>query len=207
MPIMVVASAITSLVRPFMPSAANTGFQLVGPPSIAKSTLLFLAQSVTRSPTDPAGMPSSITLSQFLSDPLRRTDPFHDHFLPIDDVALERFAGSTAKQKQSVTAFADQLLTGRLSDDVTVAHRFAFALAGNSSLAEQRSSVATPANCRIPTIRIDPPREYGVSDKLPEGVGNSSDFADALKRGAAENFGHVRNRMIKRLLHENPATV
>jgi len=198
-----------SLLR-FTNRADNFGFELSGDAGRGKTTLQLLMASAA----GPAIGDASTTYWRSLNTTMNALETvmplYADMPLILDEAGLVHGAGKGDTRGQAMREMAFRLAAGavkhRLGEPTGPRSRLVFVLSTNRPIA----SLLGPAHAaeneaiadRLITLPLLTDRPFGIFDHCPPAYASTGAFADALKQGASEHYGHALPVFLQYLVNE-----
>jgi len=198
-----------SLLR-FTNRADNFGFELSGDAGRGKTTLQLLMASAA----GPAIGDASTTYWRSLNTTMNALETvmpvYADMPLILDEAGLVHGAGKRDTRGQAMREMAFHLAGGavkhRLGEPTGPRSRLVFVLSTNRPIA----SLLGPAHAaendavadRLITLPLLSDRPFGIFDDCPPAYASTGAFADALKQGASEHYGHALPVFLQYLVNE-----
>jgi hypothetical protein len=198
-----------SLLR-FTNRADNFGFELSGDAGRGKTTLQLLMASAA----GPAIGDASTTYWRSLNTTMNALETvmplYADMPLILDEAGLVHGAGKGDTRAQAMREMAFRLAAGavkhRLGEPTGPRSRLVFVLSTNRPIA----SLLGPAHAaeneaiadRLITLPLLTDRPFGIFDHCPPGYASTGAFADVLKQGASEHYGHALPVFLQYLVNE-----
>lgn len=198
-----------SLLR-FTNRADNFGFELSGDAGRGKTTLQLLMASAA----GPAIGDASTTYWRSLNTTMNALETvmpvYADMPLILDEAGLVHGAGKRDTRGQAMREMAFHLAGGavkhRLGEPTGPRSRLVFVLSTNRSIASLFSPAHAAENDaiadRLITLPLLSDRPFGIFDDCPPGYASTGAFADALKQGASEHYGHALPVFLQYLVKE-----
>lgn len=175
----------------------NQGFELAGPGGVGKSTIQRMAAAVCGPADNPRGPNYWVTANMTINGAEDVMRDHNDMVLVIDEANL--FAGSdhctarAAKLNELVFKLADGTSKRRFNSAQVRRSRFTYLMSTNEPFAQlplaRSATVFDAAADRLHTIVIDPERQHGVFDSVPDGFANSGALADHLNQAIRKCYG------------------
>ncbi len=186
----------------------NFGFELAGPAGRGKSTMQLLMASAAGPAIGSDGATYWRTCNSTMNALESTMSLFNDMPLILDEAGLVQGSGGADDRAREMRDMAFRLAQGRVKhrfgEQAGRTYRLVYVLSTNRPIASLLSSAhAAEAEAiadRLMTIPLTIERQFGIFDRLPKGVASTSAFADALKRGAAENYGHALTAYLQYLV-------
>ncbi|SFP45532.1 DUF927 domain-containing protein [Sphingomonas rubra] len=179
--------------------ADNIGLELAGPPGCGKSTL----QLIMASAAGPAIGDDDATYWRSLNATNNALEMVMEHYndmtMVLDEAGLVEGAGRTQTRAATTRDIAFRLAAGqvkhRFGTPAGPRSRLVYVLSTNQPIATLLGSAhvaeADAIADRLITLPILNERPHGIFDNCPPSFPSSGALAEALKRAAAENYGHA----------------
>ncbi|RYC31145.1 DUF927 domain-containing protein [Lichenibacterium minor] len=202
LPIFALSCAFAGLLLPLVPGTVeNPGFEICGPSSNGKTTLLRLMASVYGGPE---ALRTWLTTANALEDAAARCGGA----LLLDEVGLFVSSGDrngARDYRNAIMRLAEGSPKRRLGEAAGLPHRFVFVSSTNTAVTDLLVGVApdeaAATAARLVTVQADAGAGLGVFSHLPEGVDSAAAAAAALATLAARDHGWAGRRFVRRLEH------
>lgn len=190
--------------------ADNIGLEVSGAGGTGKSTCQYLMASAA----GPAIGDGEATYWQTLNSTNNALEDvfevYNDMTLILDEAGLVEGAGRLNSRATTMRDLAFRLSTGqpkrRFREPAAPRVRLVYILSTNQPIASLlRAAHAAEADAiadRLITLPILGNRPFGIFDHCPPSYSSIGDFAESLKRAAAENYGHAMPAYLSYLVNE-----
>ena len=200
LPVFALCCAFAGLLLPLVPAVdENPGFEICGPSSTGKTTLLRLIASVLGEPT---ALRTWLTTANALEDATARCGGV----LLLDEVGHFVSAGDhhgARAYRGAIMRLAEGSPKRRLGEAAKAPHRFVFVSSTNTAVTDllvgSAPDEAAATAARLVTLPADAGAGLGIFSHLPEGVDSAAAAAGQLATLAAGDHGWAGHRFVGRL--------
>lgn len=210
LPAFLMMSMFASPLLRWINRADNIGLEVSGAGGTGKSTCQYLIASAA----GPAIGDGEATYWQTLNSTNNALEDvfevYNDMTLILDEAGLVEGAGRLNSRATTMRDLAFRLSTGqpkrRFREPAAPRVRLVYILSTNQPIASLlRAAHAAEADAiadRLITLPILSDRPFGIFDRCPPSYLSIGDFAESLKRAAAENYGHAMPAYLSYLVNE-----
>lgn len=187
----------------------NFGFELAGPAGFGKSTIQQLMASAAGRAVGGDGETYWKTCNATMNALEEVMTQYNDMTLILDEAALMPSGARVAARGAEMHGLAFRLTAGRMrqrfGDKPKSRSRMIYLLTTNRPLASLLGAHGAEAEAiadRLMTLPLTNDRKHGIFDSCPPGYASTGEFADALKRTAAEHYGHAVPAFVQWLVQQ-----
>ena len=186
----------------------NLGFEIAGPPGRGKSTLQLLMASAVGPAVGSTGATYWRSLNTTINALEEAMPSYNDLTMVLDEAGGLPGSGKEEERADQMRGLAFRLagghIKGRYGERSRPRNRLIYVISTNRSVislvSQGHSAEAEAVADRLMTVPLIDDRQFGIFDSQPAAFGSTGAFAEMLKVGASQDYGHAMPAYLRYLV-------